>query len=1208
VYFKIGAVSFEPASSLDPNGWLILNLDKGNQSGGGADVKVLGNIGNTLLCPDSTYQDHETNNAFIYCLAVAAQRLAWRCGSSGWHCLPVPSDLYSLLIGFILFAGLHPSDLLSRRREGKERTRAMSSVHKKRMTPTGYTKMVGSGFTTGLLLLLISSQAHAYSTKRDFNGDGKEDLIMTTPSGSSECTGLASGGFTFDVWARPDLKLGTVQYTTGDFDGDGKTDLIITTTGGSFEYKGLAGGGFTPDVWVKTNLTLGNVQYTTGDFNGDGKTDLIVTTAAGSSEYTGLAAGGFKSDVWVKSNLTLGKVQYTAGDFNGDGKADLVVTTAAGASEYAGLAAGGFKSDVWVKSNLTLGKVQYTTGDFNGDGKTDLIVTTAGGSSEYTGLAAGGFKLDVWVRSNLPLGSVQYTAGDFNGDGKGDLIITTTGGSFEYTGLAAGGFTPDVWVRSNLPLGNVQYVAGDFNGNGRTDLIITIADGSFEYSGLATGGFTPDVWVQLSALFPIGGNSPPPEYVDASHYDDFANASFTVMGTAPAHGGLDENLKSLALIRSRKGLSAAGNLRFTVADWNLTVANVQTFIQSSLPSYLQYPEIVSGFAIGDEPSGEQLDAYAGLLHTVTNAAPQASTDVLNLLPGYDTPAVYIVPRTPAVSNTVGGDGWWVSSAYSLGQTFVATTDSIKKIVLYVDSTQWQQDEQLVLSLYDGPARSALLARRTVKGPNNGNSPVFDLDVTVIPGNSYYWELTHGGGGDGSVGWVVRSTTDSYAGGQAYVNGVSQPNDWFFEIYDQLPGETRVSQLCSDGGTWVDINTSLGQTFVVPAGTTMPLNYVDLYIDSYGWEVGEPLTLTVWDSPSKRVQLASSTVASPDPGLMPRFPFNVRLDAGQSYYMELTHGNASGCSGLGCYQGWVLYSGSRCGDPYASGTGYVKGVPQTWDLVFRQAYGLDWYGEYVDAWLLKGTPKVLSYDFYPFLADGVDRTDYFANLAVIRERGLSRNASVWSYVQSCGQRYDGGGFPAGWAYRDPTAAELRWNIYTQLAYGARGIEYFLYWAPFCTGTQCCDGGFCFTSCVIREDATKNPVLYPAAQDINGEVRALGPKLLGLTSQAVYHTGPLPLGAQQVPYDFFFQPTDKTLALVIAHSKQADGRKAVMVVNRDHVSAHSVSFNVTSRPPRLYEVSKITGAEVASSGYSSGTGTLTVSLGAGDGRLFILPAGY
>jgi hypothetical protein len=33
-----------------------LNLDKGNQSVGGTDMKVVGDIGNTRPCPDATYQ------------------------------------------------------------------------------------------------------------------------------------------------------------------------------------------------------------------------------------------------------------------------------------------------------------------------------------------------------------------------------------------------------------------------------------------------------------------------------------------------------------------------------------------------------------------------------------------------------------------------------------------------------------------------------------------------------------------------------------------------------------------------------------------------------------------------------------------------------------------------------------------------------------------------------------------------------------------------------------------------------------------------------------------------------------------------------------------------------------------------------------------------------------------------------------------------
>jgi len=56
VYFKIGASATKPASTLDGQGILRLNLDKGQQSTGGADLKVVGDISNTLHCPDSSYQ------------------------------------------------------------------------------------------------------------------------------------------------------------------------------------------------------------------------------------------------------------------------------------------------------------------------------------------------------------------------------------------------------------------------------------------------------------------------------------------------------------------------------------------------------------------------------------------------------------------------------------------------------------------------------------------------------------------------------------------------------------------------------------------------------------------------------------------------------------------------------------------------------------------------------------------------------------------------------------------------------------------------------------------------------------------------------------------------------------------------------------------------------------------------------------------------
>ena len=50
VTVKIGASAIQPSAQLDNMDWLRLNLDKGKQAVGGADLKAVGNISNTLPC------------------------------------------------------------------------------------------------------------------------------------------------------------------------------------------------------------------------------------------------------------------------------------------------------------------------------------------------------------------------------------------------------------------------------------------------------------------------------------------------------------------------------------------------------------------------------------------------------------------------------------------------------------------------------------------------------------------------------------------------------------------------------------------------------------------------------------------------------------------------------------------------------------------------------------------------------------------------------------------------------------------------------------------------------------------------------------------------------------------------------------------------------------------------------------------------------
>ncbi|MCP4401828.1 MAG: PEP-CTERM sorting domain-containing protein [bacterium] len=54
VYVKAGAVASEPLAVADNTGWLRMNIDKGNQSQGGADMIVIGDIAHPQLSPNST--------------------------------------------------------------------------------------------------------------------------------------------------------------------------------------------------------------------------------------------------------------------------------------------------------------------------------------------------------------------------------------------------------------------------------------------------------------------------------------------------------------------------------------------------------------------------------------------------------------------------------------------------------------------------------------------------------------------------------------------------------------------------------------------------------------------------------------------------------------------------------------------------------------------------------------------------------------------------------------------------------------------------------------------------------------------------------------------------------------------------------------------------------------------------------------------------
>ena len=92
-----------------------------------------------------------------------------------------------------------------------------------------------------------------------------------------------------------------------------------------------------------------------------------------------------------------------------------------------------------------------------------------------------------------------------------------------------------------------------------------------------------------------------------------------------------------------------------------------------------------------------------------------------------------------------------------------------------------------------------------------------------------------------------------------------------------------------------------------------------------------------------------------------------------------------------------------------------------------------YEDYVDLYLSKVHPKILSYDNYPLINNGTERADYYQNLEIIRSRGLSANIPFAAVILSTPHLN----------YRDPNEDEINWQINSSLAYGAKGVFYYTY---------------------------------------------------------------------------------------------------------------------------------------------------------------------
>lgn len=191
-------------------------------------------------------------------------------------------------------------------------------------------------------------------------------------------------------------------------------------------------------------------------------------------------------------------------------------------------------------------------------------------------------------------------------------------------------------------------------------------------------------------------------------------------------------------------------------------------------------------------------------------------------------------------------------------------------------------------------------------------------------------------------------------------------------------------------------------------------------------------------------------------------------------------------------------------------------------------GTPTYEAYLEKYIETCKPTVLSYDHYALHeGGGFGDVNYFANLDAMRKVALKHKLPFWNIVQAQGCLN----------FRVPSETDFRFQLYTSVAYGVKGIAYFQYIGA-AVGN--------FRSAPIDPFGNETAT-WKAMQGPNLQIGKLGPTILKLHSDAVYHFGKLPQGAAG--------PAETSLvkavggSILVGDFTHEDGSRYVLCVNKD-----------------------------------------------------------
>ncbi len=250
----------------------------------------------------------------------------------------------------------------------------------------------------------------------------------------------------------------------------------------------------------------------------------------------------------------------------------------------------------------------------------------------------------------------------------------------------------------------------------------------------------------------------------------------------------------------------------------------------------------------------------------------------------------------------------------------------------------------------------------------------------------------------------------------------------------------------------------------------------------------------------------------------------------------------------------------------------EAMPDKWPYVNLFPYrvppsrlGTSDYDSYVRMLVKTIGQPFLSYDNYS-LVNG-EMLDYFyTNLEIIRRLGLETGTPFWNCILA----------NAHFNYMEPSDATFNLQVYSTLAYGGRGIQYFTYFAPEIGN---------YRLAAIDQFGNRTAT-WDMLRRVNNQIHALAPTVIRLHSTGVYHYPDVPEQGQPLSASELIARVEMTQRYVrppvggrflIGEFADPGNRRYFLIVNKDLKNSFQFRVELKQEGRKLIRVSPYTGQE-------------------------------